>query len=271
MNEARIMEILIDWNLWGNFKEDLHVRPAYLSKLADIVGKGTATSLLGVRRAGKSSLGYLFIRNLLKEGKIQPKDSLIVNLEDPRFPSQMNSDDLIQIYELYLRRLEPSRQVILLDEVQNVSGWERVVRYLLEAKRAQVLITGSASRVLGREVPTVLTGRHVDVEVFPLSFTEFLEFKGIPAGTPTEMAKNRLKIQRALEEYVRWGGFPEVVLSESEARKRELLLRYFEDILAKDVVRRFRVREIKKLEDLADIYLSNICLLYTSPSPRDRG
>ena len=261
MEESKIMEILTDWNFWGNFREDLRARTVYLSKLEKTFGKGAATVLLGVRRAGKSSLAYLFLQKLISQKTVEPKDSLIVNFEDPRFPSNIGADDLMQIYEVYLRKLDPSRHIVLLDEVQNVTGWEKFVRYLLESKKTGVLLTGSSSKLLGREISTVLTGRHVDAEVFPLSFREFLEFKGVQLETEVDMVKNRLRILRELEEYLKWGGFPEVTISESETRKRELLLGYFNDIIMKDVVKRFGVRVIEKLESLVGLYISNISTL----------
>jgi predicted AAA+ superfamily ATPase len=261
MEETKIMEVLADWNLWGNLKEALKPREMYVSKLEEISGRGTATVLLGVRRAGKSSLAHLFIQKMIERGQITPADSLVVNLEDPRFPATLEASDLMRIYEVYLRKLNPSNPTVLLDEVQNVAGWEKFVRYLIESRKTQVLVTGSSSKLLGREISTVLSGRHVDLEVFPLSFREFLEFKGLHVGTELEVVRNRLEIMRGLEEYFRWGGFPEVVLSESEARKKELLAGYFNDIILKDVVKRFGVREIEGLESLAGLYLSNISTL----------
>lgn len=261
MEEAKIMEILTDWNFWGNFREDLRARTAYLSKLEKTFGRRVAMTLLGVRRAGKSSLAYLFIQKLMNQKTIEPKDALIVNFEDPRFPPNIGANDLMQIYEVYLRKLDPSQHIVLLDEVQNVEGWEKFVRYLLESKKVGVLLTGSSSKLLGGEISTVLTGRHVDAEVFPLSFREFLEFKGMRLETEVDVAKSRLRILRELEEYLKWGGFPEVTISESETRKRELLVGYFNDIIMKDVVKRFGVREIEKLESLVALYIANISTL----------
>jgi len=261
MEEAKIMEVLADWNFWGSLKETLKPREVYISKLEKMLGGGTATVLLGVRRAGKSCLAHLFIQEMIKRGQITPADSLIVNLEDPRFPATLEASDLMRIYEVYLRRLNPSNPIILLDEVQNVAGWEKFVRYLIESRKTHVLVTGSSSKLLGREISTVLSGRHVDLEVFPLSFKEFLEFGGLRAGTEVEAVRNRIEIMRGLEEYLKWGGFPEVVLSQSEARKKELLAGYFDDIILKDVVKRFGVREIERLESLAGLYLSNISTL----------
>jgi hypothetical protein len=257
MDERKIMEILTDWNFWGDFKEDLKVRSSYLSKLEGIFGRGAVAVLLGVRRAGKSSVAYLFIQGLIGRG-LEPKNSLIVNFEDPRFPPEMSASDLMQIYELYIKKLDPSDHVVLLDEVQNVAGWERFVRYLLESKKVRALVTGSSSKLLGMEISTGLGGRHMDMEVFPLSFSEFLGFRGALPETEIDLVKQRLKVLRLLEEYMRWGGFPEVVLSESEARKRALLASYFSDIVVKDVAKRFGVREMEKLENLAGLSISNI-------------
>jgi len=255
------MEVLTDWNFWGNFEENLKVRGSYLSRLRSTFGPKVATVLLGVRRAGKSSLAYLFIQELIRRGTLEPRDSLIVNFEDPRFPPTLSVNDLMWIYEFYLRKLAPSRHVVLLDEIQNVAGWEKFVRYLLESKKARVLLTGSSSKLLGREISTALTGRHVNIEVFPLSFREFLEFKGMQLRTEVDVVKHRLGILREFEEYLKWGGFPEVVLSENEARRRALLAGYFDDVIMKDVARRFGVREIEKLENLASLYVSNVSTL----------
>jgi predicted AAA+ superfamily ATPase len=261
MNETEIMRILVDWNFWGNFKEELIERAFYLSRIEQLFSARTATILFGVRRAGKSSLAYLFVKRLIEKKQIDAKDSLIVNFEDPRFPPALNSNDLLRLYEVYLKNLEPSNPIVVLDEVQTVKGWEKFVRYLLETRKARVLITGSSSKLLGMEISTVLTGRHVDIEIFPLNFKEFLEFKNLKLTSKLELIKHRIKISRLLDEYFEWGGFPEVVLSPSTQRKGELLFRYFDDIVMKDVVKRFGIKEIEKLESLANIYMSNISTL----------
>lgn len=257
MNEAEIMRMLVDWNFWGNFKEKLKEREIYLSRIRQLFSKKTGTILLGVRRAGKSSLSYLFVKEAIKN---QVKNSLIVNFEDPRFPPGLDSKELYKIYETYLKKLEPSNPIIVLDEVQTVKGWEKFTRYLVEAEKTRVIVTGSSSKLLGKEISTVLTGRHVDIEVFPLSFEELLHFKKFKPGE-LELLKSRIKLLRLFDEYCKWGGFPEVVLSSSAQRKNELLLRYFEDIIMKDIVKRFRIKEIEKLESLVSIYISNISTL----------
>jgi len=261
MTETELLSILADWNYWGNFNEQPRERPQYLDRMEELFSERTATVLLGVRRAGKSSLAYLFIQRNIAKRRFQEKDSLIVNFEDPRFRYPMTSEDLFGMYEIYLKHLAPSKPLVVLDEVQNVEGWEKFVRFLLETKKANVMVTGSSSKLLGQEISTALTGRHVDIEVFPLSFTEFLHFKDLPVTGDVDIATHKIEIMRFLDQYAEWGGFPEVVLSSSIARKRELVTRYFEDIVIKDVVRRFGIKEIDKLERLANILVANIATL----------
>jgi predicted AAA+ superfamily ATPase len=260
MNEDEILNILVDWNIWGNFKEELVDRQAYIEKIKSLDSRKTATTLYGIRRSGKSSLAYLYIQGLIEEDKIKANDSLFLNFEDPRF-SKITVDDLFKILETYMKSLSPGDPVIIMDEVQNVDNWENFVRYLIEAKKLRVLVTGSSSKLLGWEISTTLSGRHVNIEIFPLSFTEFLFFKGIKVKNQLDLVKQKIEISRLFDEYILYGGFPEVVSSQSTRRKEELLAMYYDDIMIKDIARRFKIKEIDKLENLAFLLLSNIASL----------
>lgn len=259
MYESEAMDVLLDWNYWGNFNRKFLERPEYMKRLeAFLSGRGVIV-VKGVRRSGKSSLAYSFLSKLFERNIVDIRNTLIVNFEDPRLPPSMSIEDLYRIYEVYMRRLNPEgRVIVVLDEVQYVKGWERFVRWLVEAKDFKVIVTGSSSRLMSEEYATVLTGRHLDVEVYPLSFKEFLMFKGVRLKDEVDVLKQRFKIQNLVYEYLSFGGFPEVVLSEGESMKIELLRNYFNDILMKDVVKRFKVRNVVKLEELARSYISNI-------------
>ncbi len=260
MHEDEILNILVDWNTWGNFKEELIPRQTYFEKIHPLISRKTALTLYGIRRSGKSSLAYLYIDGLYKQNKIGVNDSLFLNFEDPRF-SNTGMDDLFKILETYVKNLNPKDPIIILDEVQNVEGWENFVRYLLESKKLRVFVTGSSSKLLGREISTSLSGRHISIEIFPLSFREFLFFKGLEIKGQLDLVKNKIEILRFLEEYALYGGFPEVVCSQSIQRKNQLLDMYYEDIMIKDIARRFKIKEIDKLENLAFQLVSNISTL----------
>lgn len=261
MNNSTYFDILVDWNYWGNFQSELKKRERYLKQVHTLFSPRTALSLIGIRRAGKSSIIHLYLQQLFSDRNLEIKNSLIINLEDPRFTRQLTAQDLHQLFEVYLQNLNPTNPIIILDEVQNVKGWERFVRYLLEAKNLKVIVTGSSSKLLNQELATVLTGRHLDIEVFPLTLKEILEFEAIPYESVVQVAKNKIAIKRAVDNYFQWGGFPEIYLSDSIERKRELLFRYFDDIIFKDLVKRFNIQEVHKLEQLANILITNIATL----------
>jgi len=269
MDRTRIMEILSDWNLWGDYDSILHSRPLYLKRIEELFSRKYALILLGIRRAGKSSLAELFIKDLAEKRIITDKDTLLINLEDPRFPPIIDSELLFKIYETYLAEIGPTDPIIILDEVQKVHDWERFARYLLESRKQRVIVTGSSSKVLDSEVSDILTGRHVDIEVTPLALREILDFNDIELDD-LKLFKERNIIQKIFFDYCIWGGFPEVVLSGSEVVKKELLNTYFHDILIKDVVKRFNISDIPKLESLAHLYITQISDLISFNKLKDR-
>lgn len=258
MNENDILQILVDWNYWGNFRVQLKNRPDYLGKIDKLFSGNTALVLSGIRRSGKSSLIHLFLQDKISKEEVKENDILFINLEDPRLLGSVTSADLPRIFDFFLQQASPQQPIVVLDEVQNVHGWERFVRLLLETGQARVIVTGSSSKLMSPEIASTLTGRHVDVEVFPLTFMEMLEFEAIPYANRLEIAKNRIKIIQKFQDYFQWGGFPEVVLSETPERKKELLFRYFDDILHKDIARRFNIQRIDKLEQMGNLLLANI-------------
>lgn len=187
---------------------------------------------------------------------------LMVNFEDGRF-AEFYPKLLDEIYETYLEFLNPKgNPFIFLDEIHLVPKWERWVRTMQELGKAKIVVSGSSSKLLAGELATVLTGRHLDVFVFPLSFEEFLyfKFKGLEIKDELDLVSKKIEIRRAFNEYFEFGGFPEVVLSNE---KKQLLLTYFDDILTKDIEKRYRLKKGEKLRALARFYLTNISSLIT--------
>ncbi len=252
MNENLILEILIDWNFWGNFNKDIKER----ERIPEIPKGNLALVIKGVRRCGKSFLSYYLAK------KYNPTETLIINFEDPRFP-EIESKNIFKIIEIYNKKVNPGKpELVILDEVQNVKGWEKAVRTLIEAKEVKVIVTGSSSKLMSEEYSTVLTGRHIDFELFPLSFREVLLWNNIKLEE-LEIYKNKATILNLLDKCIKFGGFPEVVLEENKLNKMKILTSYFEDILIKDIVKRYNIRRVEKLEELAKYYLSNISCLHS--------
>jgi len=258
MEKDEILKILVDWNYWGNYKDESIEREKYIKDIDHLLKTKEIVVIKGVRRAGKSTLILQFMRKLI-EDDLNEKNVLVVNFEDPRFRN-LNLELLNRIYDVYLEELQPDEEhYVVLDEVQEIDGWEKFARYLHEAKKVNVCITGSSSKLLSEEYSTLLSGRHVDLEIFPLSFEEFLGFRGVSVKGRVELIKFRHKIKNILREYIEFGDFPKVALIKEG--KKELLNNYFRDILIKDIQKRFNIREVGKLEELAKYYLSNISTL----------
>lgn len=259
MNKNELIGILQDWNFWRKELETGVPRAEYLTRVERFLETNHVLTITGPRRAGKSFIMRQAAKALTQRG-VGKDNILIVNFEDPRF-SELNTALLEQMYDTYLEFLAPKGPLYLfLDEVQEIDGWEKWVRYMHELKKAKLVVSGSNAKLLSRELGTLLTGRHLDVTVFPLSFSEFLAFNGVVFGDHLDLLKKRVEIHGLLRRYVEYGGFPEVSLSE---QKKEILLNYFEDLVAKDLLRRFKVRKPHALKALIKYYLSNVAVLST--------
>ena len=268
MTKEEILKILVDWNYWGNYKDESIERTKYLKELEGFVNSKEVLVIKGVRRSGKSTFLLQFVKSFIEKKQISAKDVLVINFEDPRWV-KLNLNLLNKIYEIYLEELLPSKNhYVILDEIQEIKGWEKFVRFLSEAKKISVFVTGSSSKLLSEEYATLLSGRHIDLEIYPLCFEEFLLFNDIKIDTKITRIKLRHKIKNLLKKYFEFGGFPKIALVK-EKEKKAILENYFRDILIKDVQRRFEIREVEKLEELAKYYLTNISTIQSFNKVKD--
>ena len=262
MDKNEIFSILDDWNFWRQELDTGIVRKTYLDRFKELSTSNQIITITGPRRAGKSYLMRQMNLYLLSKG-FKKENLLFVNFEDPRFTS-LDTKLMDQIFSTYIEFLTPEGEItIFMDEVQEVEGWEKWVRMMHELKKAKLIISGSNAKLLSRELGTLLTGRHLDLSVFPLSFREFLEFNGIRKIDKLDLITLETDIKGLLRRYIEFGSFPEVVLSE---QKREILLSYFEDLVSKDLLRRFKVKKSMEMKSLVKYYLSNTSNLTTFSS-----
>ncbi|MEA3324640.1 MAG: AAA family ATPase [Euryarchaeota archaeon] len=139
-------------------------------------------------------------------------------------------------------------------EIQNVSGWERFVRRMYERDK-KFVITGSNARLMSRELATHLTGRHLAKEIYPFSFKEFLRLNDAEPGENFEyITEERAKITKHLSQYVEDGGFPEYL----RYGEKEILHRLFGDILFRDILVRYGIRETKTFQEIANYLMANV-------------
>lgn len=152
--------------------------------------------------------------------------------------------------------LEPKvKPFLFLDEIHLVTGLEKFARSLHERKEANLFVSGSSAKLSNKGFGSALTGRHVGLLVYPLSFKEFLLFRGVEVQPKPELAptRERSAIARLLREHIEWGSFPQVALA---GEKREVLIRYFDDVISRDIVDRYGIRKPYMLKSLARYYLT---------------
>ena len=204
-----------------------------------------AQIVIGVRRSGKSTLCHKVLKN-------KNIDYAYANFDDERLynlKSEQLNDILQALYTIY-----GDFKYLFLDEIQNVAGWHLFVNRLLR-QGIRLIITGSNAKLLSGELSTHLTGRYVEIELFPFSFTEMLDYKKIKpnAKTTKELAFRR----KAYFDYLSEGGFPEM-FQIGEMQKREYLRTLFQSLIFKDIVKRFNIKYIKTLNDISNVLLNNI-------------
>jgi len=224
--------------------------------------------LVGVRRSGKTFLFFGAMQRLVAEG-VERRRILYLNFEDDRLhPLRAEELDLVlRCWHEVFPETTGQRKYLLLDEVQNVPGWERWVRRLCDTEDVRVFVTGSAARLLARDLATALRGRSITLEVFPLSFREYLAFRSI-AIVPHH-ADNESRLRHELEAYLLCGGFPEIVLAD-EALRPLILEEYSSLMLYRDVVERYAVRNERLMRELLRYCFRNTgSLLNVSKLHRD--
>lgn len=202
--------------------------------------------VMGIRRAGKSTL---CLRALPKNYAFT-----YINFDDERLTG-LTTSDLNQIYETLLE-LQPNTQIFIFDEIQNIESWELFISRL-HRKKINLMITGSNGKLLSRDLATHLTGRHLSLELMPLSFREFLEFTSQPNKTKKIETENQTTEEKAhlksqLQLYFEIGGFPEVVLGENHG---PYLRELFDKIISRDIAQRYHLRAVTSLKELG-LYLT---------------
>jgi len=206
-----------------------------------------AISIVGPRRAGKTYLMY----QIMEERVEDIERVLYVNLEDDRL-FDMKGKDMGQILDSYKELYPEKTPVVFLDEIQVVPGWEKFVRRLVDSG-AEVYISGSSSKLISRELATTLRGRAITVNVYPLSFREFLRFNGIKLNKNWEHSSQRLKVKRLFDQFMKTSGFPEIVLENDLS----LIDDYFKTIFLRDIVERYRIKNLDLMELLMKYLVKN--------------
>lgn len=224
---------------------------------------GKATVCIGPRRAGKSTFLFQQVRKLLDRG-VPRENVLYLNFFDDRL-RHLQRDGPGAVADAYFA-LHPEKKNTetvhcFFDELQVVPGWEPFVDRLMRTEKCTVHVTGSSARLLSREIATQMRGRALSWEIFPFSFREFLDFRGIETGGPLS-TRRRLLVRKAFDEYWERGGFPEVAGLERALRIR-IHQEYWGAMLFRDLVERHDVAHPRAVSDLAHRLVDATASLYS--------
>ncbi len=235
------------YNFWGSNTIDFgYLRTDYTGRITDYIGNRLIKVLVGQRRAGKSFILRQMVQHLIEIG-ITPINILIINKEFSDFDFLTTHQDLDYLINLYKSELKPSGKVyIFIDEIQNISGWERVVNSYSQnyVEDYELFISGSNSKMLSNELATFLSGRYVKFEIFPFSFKEYLGITERQKSKPTYI------------EYLESGGMPELFMLSNQETKRNYVSAIKDTVLLRDIIQRHNIREPRLLEEIF-VYLVN--------------
>lgn len=222
-------------------------RPDYLKQLIQFKDSDFIKVITGVRRSGKSVLLMLYKEYLLQ--KNVPEDHIIyMNFESFDYQTITTEEK----FREKLSELIPKNHkkiYLLFDEIQVVEGWQRVVNGIRVSFDSDITITGSNANMLSGELATLLSGRYIEIPIYPLSFREFLSVKEIEADSR--------KVDSAYDEYEKYGGFPSVVIAE-ESIKDTILSGIFDTIILNDVALRAGVKDPTALKSIISFLADNV-------------
>lgn len=237
-----------------NFPRILKKRKGYIDRIKPFMQKSVAKVLIGQRRVGKSFLLYQLIEEILAE---EPDANIIyVNLEDFTFSSLQTAEDLHSYIISHSK--EKVKNYIFIDEIQDIPGFEKVIRSLLLNEDNDIYITGSNAKMLSGELATYLSGRYIEFKIYSLSYSEFLEFHGLTES------------ETSYELYSRYGGLPYLLnLPLEDETVNEYLKSVYSTIVFRDVVSRYKLRNTLFLEKLIQFLSENIGNLFSAKNISD--
>lgn len=237
-----------------NFPRILKKRKGYIDRIKPFMQKSVAKVLTGQRRVGKSFLLYQLIEEILAE---EPDANIIyINLEDFAFSSLQTAEDLHSYIISHSK--EKAKNYIFIDEIQDIPGFEKVIRSLLLNEDNDIYITGSNAKMFSGELATYLSGRYIEFKIYSLSYSEFLEFHGLTES------------ETSYELYSRYGGLPYLLnLPLEDETVNEYLKSVYSTIVFRDVVSRYKLRNTLFLEKLIQFLSENIGNLFSAKNISD--
>src|SRR3989344_7807694 len=247
----KIKTILAEWkgkDIPAVIPREINIRDYLNMKINKIL------VLNGFRRVGKTYILYGLADELLKS--YSREEVVQINFEDERIPlkTEFLSSLLPTAEEVFNKKIK----YLFLDELHNIPNWSKWLRRTYDNQDMKIFVSGSSSRMSEEEIPTELRGRFLEIRVFPLSFKEFLKFKELSFDFKMldYSEKEKPIILKALSEYIKYGGLPEIVLID-ETKKFELAQSYYATVIKRDIVERYKVKNGEVLKAILKLLLDS--------------
>ena len=229
-------------------------RPDYLEKLKPFIDVKVIKILAGIRRCGKSTILEMLKQELISNG-VKEDHIISINYSNVEFDKSFN---FLKMYdELKAKFVDEKKYYLLLDELQEVDGWEKTVNSLFEEKNVDIYVTGSNSKLLSSEISTYLTGRYVTISVYTLSFKEYLTFKN----------NQNKPIKEQLQDYIRFGGFPLVAISNlDEKTSYQIVEDIYNSVVVNDITKKHNIQNIDLFNRVVRFIVENIGKTFSANS-----
>ena len=229
-------------------------RPDYIEALEPFIDKPLVKILAGVRRCGKSTIFEMLKEEFLRRG-VSMDHIICKRYTEMDIPESITAKQMYD--ELAAAMAGKGHCYLLLDEIQEIDGWEKAVNSLLESTDADIYVTGSNSKLMSGEISTYLTGRYVSIPVYTLSFKEYLAFK----------QDSPLSRRELLEDYIRFGGFPLVALSEyDEQSAYQIVNGIYHTVVSRDIVKRHRINKQDLFDRVVKYIIENMGKTFSANS-----
>lgn len=238
-------------------------RELYMEQVKRLIDKDLIKIITGIRQSGKSYFLNLIVEELKNNG-VEEENVIFIDLEHPKYNSIETRE---QLDELIIPLIESGnhRKYLFLDEIQNVENWEISINSYYKSFDIDIFITGSNSKLLSKELATLLTGRYVEIRMYPFSFREFLLYKQELGAVSVFDSQLHTDLENLFEEYLQYGGMPAVISAEEED-KLVVLRDLYSSIFLYDVVERYQIRNMGLLKRITKFLIENVGNLISANS-----
>ncbi|MGN1353099.1 MAG: ATP-binding protein [Bacilli bacterium] len=232
------------------------IRERYLKEIRKFYDQDLIKVIIGIRRCGKSVLMKQIIDELKTKG-IDEEHIIYINFEDYDYDIYTDSHKFHDFVKAKIK--DNKKYYLFFDEIQNVDKWEKVINSFKATLNVSIFLTGSNSDILSGELATHISGRYVSFKISPFSFKEVCELKNV-------LDKNKYELLDVFEEYVKWGGLPQVFMQVDDMSKKTYLTDVYNSIIVKDIVTRFNVKDVDLLNRIITYILTTPAKTFSAES-----